>query len=72
MKTINVIIPIAKMKKSCGQNILPNKMNFPFTKLIIKKGIPFNFINGKAKNTITYNAAKALRILYNLPFGFSA
>jgi hypothetical protein len=49
MKTINVIIAMANMKKSWGQNILLNKINLPSTKLMSIKGIPLIFTKGIRK-----------------------
>ncbi len=50
MKTTKVRKPIAKMKKSCGQKILPKKMNFRSMMLNRKKGSPFTLMNGRVTN----------------------
>ena len=52
MKTTNVIMASAKMKKSCGPKICPNRMNFRFSTLSMIMGSPFILIHGKLKNTI--------------------
>ena len=49
-KTINVNSPIAKMKKSCGQNILPKNINFRSKTLNRNNGSPSTLIKGKVKN----------------------
>ena len=49
--TMNVSIPIPKIKKSCGQKIIPNMMNFRSRILSINNGSPFTFINGSVKKT---------------------
>ena len=51
-KTIKVKKPIAKIKKSCGQNILLKNINFLSNTLNKKIGSPSTFINGNVKNKI--------------------
>jgi hypothetical protein len=52
MNIMKVRKPIAKMKKSCGQKIIPNKMNLRSRILNMKSGSTFTLINGKLKNKI--------------------
>jgi len=54
MKMMKVIMAIAKMKKSWGQNILLNKINLPAGRLIIINGILFTLMKGNTKNTVRY------------------
>jgi len=49
-KTVEAKKPMAKMKKSCGQNIWPNKINFLSSTLKRKMGCPFNLTKGRVKN----------------------
>ena len=72
MKTINVTIVNPKMKKSCGQNILPNRINFPSGILNKKNGLPFIFIKGIVRNNAKKPQLTQVRILYNFPLGFWA
>ena len=51
-KTIKVNKPMAKMKKSCGQNILPKNINFRSKTLNRNNGSPSTLIKGKVKNKI--------------------
>jgi hypothetical protein len=47
-----VIIVIPKIKKSWGQNILPNKINLALGILNKKSGLPSILTNGSPKKTI--------------------
>ena len=51
-KTINVKKPMAKIKKSCGQNILLKNINFLSNTLNKNIGSPSTLIKGRVKNKI--------------------
>jgi hypothetical protein len=52
INTKKVSNPIANMKKSCGQNILPKNMNLRSNTLIRKTGSFPIFKKGNVKNKI--------------------
>ena len=52
IKTTNVSMAIPKIKKSCGQNTMPNIINLRSSTLSINSGSLFTLINGSVKKTI--------------------
>ena len=52
INTMKAIIPTAKMKKSCGQNIFPKRINLLSMMLTRNSGLSLTLIKGKAKKTI--------------------
>ena len=52
IKTKKVSNPTAKMKKSCGQNILLKNINFRSKTLNKNTGSPSTLMNGNVKNKI--------------------
>lgn len=67
-----VIIPRANMKKSWGQNILLNRINLPWTRLINISGLPLTLMNGTSIKNAKYRTANTILYLYHLPEGFNA
>jgi len=51
IKTMKVRNPIAKIKKSCGQKVMPKNINLRSRTLNMNNGVPFSLINGSIKKT---------------------
>jgi hypothetical protein len=67
---MNVRNPIAKIKKSCGQNIMPKKINLRSRILKRKSGESFTLIKGSVKKTTRYIILNQVLRLYSFPLGF--
>lgn len=70
MKTINVSIASTNRWKSCGQNAIPNMINFRSKMLNNIRGCPLIFINGPLNNNASRTELTIVLLLYKGPLGF--